>query len=319
MRDKALVTLAVGEAYVANFHKTVRPTWEPYCQRHGYDLVLLDAPIDPNLDPGRKSIHWQKLLIGLLPGLRPYKRLVWIDGDILINHTQAPCIVSAAAEDRIGVVDISDDFRVPDDVFNQHARFLLLNYLMARRVDPATPPAVVTDGDLPAYYRRLGFPLRAERFINTGILVFDPARHASFFAECYAKYDKDFPDYENTPLSYEIETSGLADYLDGRFNLIWAQEVARHYPFLFDLTGFGADQALVRTCVNTAFRNAWFLHFAGGACSPVIKRAMPLVEPERASVAELVFPDEWARRAECITFARLAELEARVPGRIVLY
>jgi hypothetical protein len=306
--DKAIVTLAVGEEFVAAFLKTAAPTWKPYCERHGYDLIVLDRPIDPGFDPARKSLHWQKLLIGLLPQLKPYRRLVWLDTDILINYRQAPCIVAACPPERIGVVDISAPFHAADEVMNRYARYLALNYLLTRRRDPETPKAIITDGDLPAYYRRFGLPERVERFINTGVMVFEPARHARFLAECYAKYERDFLDFENTPVSYELQVNGLAHYLDPRFNLIWAQAAADHYPFLFNPEFLG-QPGLVRQCVNAVFRNGWFVHFAGGSRNPLIKGAAQKVDHAADSMPALVFPEEWMRRGEFLHLCRLEDLD----------
>ncbi len=306
--DKAVVTLAVGDGYAANFMANVRPTWEPYCEKHGYDLILLTEPIDRDCDFSVKSVHWQKLLIGLLPQLKEYGHVVWMDGDIIINHAIAPCIVSGMSTDKIGVIDISDVFHRADNQFNLYARFLILNYLFVRTIDKATPNAIITDGNLPAYYRKLGFEGQTERFINTGVLVFDPNRHGAFLAEVYAKYPSDFMDLENTPLSYELQVNDRAEYLDRRFNLIWAQVAAEHYPFLFNPEFTAQSREIVRLCVNVAYRNSWFLHFAGGRKNPVIKGAFALIDGEVAGVPEIIFPDAWPAIAEFVEFCRLEDL-----------
>ena len=43
---KAIVTMAVGEAYVQAFETHARPNWVRYADRHGYDLFVLTEPID---------------------------------------------------------------------------------------------------------------------------------------------------------------------------------------------------------------------------------------------------------------------------------
>jgi len=307
-KDKAIVTLAVGDDYTANFMANVRPTWEPYCEKHGYDLILLTEPIDRDCDFSVKSVHWQKLLIGLLPQLKEYSEIVWMDGDIVINHAIAPCIVSAKSTDKIGVVDISDVFHRMDHTYNLHTRFLLLNYLFARTVDGKTPKAIITDGNLPAYYRKLSFEGDTKRFINTGVLAFDPNRHGSFLAEVYAKYPNDFMDLENTPLSYELQADDRAEYLDGRFNLIWAQVAAEHYPFLFNPEISAGHQEITRLCVNVAYRNSWFLHFAGGRKNPVIKGAFDLIDANASGVPEFIFPDAWPGLSDFVEYCDLDEL-----------
>ncbi len=307
--DKAIVTLCVGEGYTANFLKFARPSWDAYCEKHGYDLILLTEPIDKSCDPDKKSIHWQKMLIGLLAPLKEYKHLVWMDGDIVINHRMAPCIVSALGPGKIGAVDISGVFRRTDDRYNLHTRFLLLNYLLARKVDPNTPNAIITDGDLARYHKMLGFEKPADRFINTGVLVFDPNRHGSYLAECYAKYERDYFDFENTPLSYELQNSGRIQYLDGRFNAIWGQVLAEHYPFLFNEDLLEGHRELLGWCVNTAYRNSWFLHFAGGRSNPVIKGAFEMIDDRASSVPEMVFPGQGVDLPDTVEFCRFEEID----------
>jgi len=318
--DKAIVTIAIGDAYTQNFLRKTYPIWEKYCARYGYDLVMISEPIDAECDFTRKSFHWQKLLVGLLPQVQAYDRAVWLDGDILINERLAPCIVAASPADGIGVVDISHVFARPDEHFNLHAWFLILNYLMTRGLDPNTPDAVVTDGDLATYYARFGLTGGADRFINTGVLVFDPKAHAHFLAEVYARYERDFVDFENTPLSHDLQTSGLARYLDGRFNTIWAQVAAEHYPFLFnpELMAESRDE-LMRLCVDTTFRNTWFLHFAGGGRNPLIKGGYDVIDPDGPGIPARVFAEAWAGHDGFLSFERLAEIAGGEGKRVVLY
>jgi hypothetical protein len=316
--DRAIVTLAIGDSYVANFMRHTRPTWERYCRKHGYDLILLTEPIDPKRDATRKSIHWQKLLIGTIPQLREYAGLAWLDGDILINDRLAPCLFSQVRGGGIGVVDGSDWFYRADDVFNIHSRYLLLNYFMKRKRGGTLPRGVdkvtITDGDLAEYYRFLGFPGRAERMINTGLFVFSPAAHSDFLVEVYRKYDRDFMDFENTPLSYELQAGGRAEYIDKRFNVVWSAVAAEHYPFLFNEDLVADHAALLRLCANAAFRNAYFLHFAAGANNPIVKGAFDLIDHEADNVVALTFPDLWARRDEHLELCALKDIDATGRG-----
>ncbi|MEO5337957.1 MAG: hypothetical protein H7841_13860 [Magnetospirillum sp. WYHS-4] len=306
---KALVTLAVGDDYVRSFVATASHTWNEYCNRHGYDLVMLTEPIDKSCDFSQKSIHWQKLLIGMVPQLRDYDWLVWVDGDILINYRQAPCIVSHMKEDKIGVVDASDDFHYADDVFNLHTRYLLLNACMARQLTGGPEKIIATDGDLREYHRMFGFTGEAGRFINTGVLVFNPRRHADWLAEIYAKYPRNFYDFENTPLSYEMQVADRAEYLDRRFNLAWAHEVARNYPFLFNLEILKRNPEMLFLCANAAFRNSWFLHFAGAKKNPIIKEPFKMIAQDAESMMQILFPDDWAGREANMRFCPLKDIQ----------
>ncbi|MCB2103005.1 MAG: hypothetical protein KDE22_19170, partial [Rhodobacterales bacterium] len=79
-RRKALVTLAIGERYVADFVRDARAGWQAYADRHGYDLYVLTEPIDAK---ATRALHWQKLLVGLVPGIRDYDHVVWLDSDVI--------------------------------------------------------------------------------------------------------------------------------------------------------------------------------------------------------------------------------------------
>ncbi|CCQ75269.1 hypothetical protein [Magnetospira sp. QH-2] len=292
IRRKAIVTLLIGEAYVEAFERFIRPTWQPYAERHGYDLVALTELIDPNADTAKKSLHWQKLLIGVHPALKDYDKLVWMDADILINHRLAPCIASAHIGNGIGAVTMpppDTDFCGPDG--SRSALHMVMENLRARTQNPDRNPSVFLQADHADYYRVLGLDGEAPHLINTGVLVFDPRRHGATLAGIYMKYDRDFIDFEMTPLSFEIQNQGLLDPLDPRFNTPWALHALTHYPFLFNDDLREAHPDLLSQCVNAAFRQVWFLHFAGTRNHPVSKRPLDLVDPTCPRITDLVFPD----------------------------
>jgi hypothetical protein len=305
--DKAIVTIAIGDAYLRAFQESALPGWRVYAEKYGYDIVVLTEPLDANCDFSRKSIHWQKLLLGLHPQIREYRHAVWLDGDILINTALAPCIVSAMKSDRIGVVDITGPNRVPDEIFNLNARYLILALLLAKRLIPGMGKSLVTDTDMAVHYRDSGLTGDVDKMINTGVIVFRPEAHAKFLAGIYMKYDKDFEDFEQTPVSYELQKRSMVEFIDTRFNRIWAQVAAEHYPFLFDPSYLFGEREMLRLCVNVAFRNAWFLHFAGAKASPIIKGAFGLVDPGLGSIPEMVFPEFRERKDELMVFRRLGK------------
>ncbi|GAB6053146.1 hypothetical protein JCM17960_19660 [Magnetospira thiophila] len=294
---KALVTLIVGEPYVRAFERYIQPTWQPYAERHGYDIIALTELIDPQCDLSRKSIHWQKLLIGMHPQLRDYDRLVWIDSDILINYHQAPCIVSAHQGSGIGgVTSPPPDWGLGGAELGRSCLHTIMQQIRVRQQKAPDKPTSVLWADYRDYYRLMGLDGTANQMINTGVLVFDPARHGPMMAEIYLKYPKDFIDFEMTPLSFEIQQQGLLDPLDERFNQPWSQVVLKHYPFLFNNDYLHAHPDLIRQCVNAAFRQSWFMHFAGTKNHPITKLPMTMVDITCPEIPDLVFPqcqDHW--------------------------
>ncbi|MGB0671427.1 MAG: hypothetical protein ACPGNT_08015 [Rhodospirillales bacterium] len=313
--DKALVTIAIGDRYLADLKAHALPSWQAYADRHGYDILVLTELIDKSVDPKLKSIHWQKLLIGLLPEVKRYDRVVWIDGDIIINAERAPCVVKAADPARIGAIDEARHMESDDGRLSLYNRFTQLNYLMMKTHQPQSPEAVLARADLASYYRLMGLdPTGAAHLVNTGLLVYDPKKWAGWFTEVYAKYPKDFADFENTPLAYELSRQGVLDCLDPRFNQVWARAVAEHYPFLFARVG-GPDYAdLARDCVQAVFDRSWFLHFAGGSKNPVSKDAFRLVDWRAPDAAERLFPDLTGKEGAAISYLDLKDVVADMQG-----
>jgi hypothetical protein len=99
----AVVTLVIGHTYLDRWKFQCEPGWRAYCQRHGYDLVVIDHALDTSARAQSRSPAWQKCLI--LDGLTQYDRVVWIDADIVINPHSPP--IPEIPIEKIGAVDES--------------------------------------------------------------------------------------------------------------------------------------------------------------------------------------------------------------------
>lgn len=290
--NKALVTLAIGDHYVAEFEQQVSRSWRAYADRHGYDVIVLTDIIDESCDLSRKSLHWQKLLVGLVPGVSDYDHVVWLDTDILINPRTAPCIVAAVQEtgsDKIGVADY-DSALTPEEDSNE--RYYILDQLFRthnRKID-------VSRLGMAGIYRALGYAKPADRYINTGMFVFRPKLHNDFLSQVYAKYEDDSADgsFENVPYSYELQAEDMAVYIDERFNMAWSKYAATHYPFLYLLEFVKAHPDFAVKCVNVYYHNNYFCHFAGHGRHPINKALMEEVVRDAGHVIEALAPDLWA-------------------------
>jgi hypothetical protein len=292
----SVVTMAIGSEYQGAFERWYRPSWQDYCRRQGFDLHVIDQPIDKLVDLSRKSLHWQKLLIPSLPQFRDYERVIWVDADIVINSSIAPDITEGVSPKRIGVVDATRWMTTPDDIFNQYSRFLFLDALsltfkdMPRVDDCRTLIADMTVADM---YRLKGFDPPVDQYVNTGVLVCSPHHHADYLLDLYLRYESDIWDFENTAVSWELISQNIVDFIDERFNVVWAWEAARHYPFVFNHDFYNANTDLIRMCVNTAFRNAFFLHLAG----PMAKALACAIDTGAENIAALIFEDYKLRSA----------------------
>jgi hypothetical protein len=76
-----IATIVVGEKYQRDFDHYSLARLEAYCQRHGYDLKVIDQPIRDL--PGKK-FTWQKLLLPELSWWREYDQVCFLDSDILV-------------------------------------------------------------------------------------------------------------------------------------------------------------------------------------------------------------------------------------------
>jgi hypothetical protein len=252
-----LVTLALGDKHRAVFER-VRPGWEAYAARHGYELTPLFAPLDESPRAQARSPAWQKLLVLEDQVAKGAERVVWLDCDIAINDEKAPAITAGVPPERIGAV-ARDASWPPESAALQAAGVPGMAEAIGFRT--GQPPPTVAD-----YYAAYGLR-EAGDFVNTGVLVLSPAHHRGLFQRLYAQAPS-HPDplnqYEQPHLSHAILQEGLLHPLDRRFNRLWFDEMCALYPFLiFQNPEDKGWDSLVHLCVQSAFVNSWFLHFAG--------------------------------------------------------
>ena len=99
----AIVTLAIGDAYLNRWRAHCESGWSRYAERHGLELIVIDKPLDQTFRAAARSPAWQKCLV-----LRPdiagsFDRIIWIDSDVLIND-RAPSIAEGVPR-KIGATD----------------------------------------------------------------------------------------------------------------------------------------------------------------------------------------------------------------------
>lgn len=270
---KAIVTLVIGKEYIERWKKLCRSSWQCYANKHGYDLITIDVPLDNSSQAQSRSPAWQKCLILSQGFSKNYDQIVWIDSDILINASAAPCIVKNVPLEQVGAVDA---YSAPS--VELYRIILERQYEYFRSVG-GTP---ITNYTAQEFYSNYGLPSTFNQVVQTGVLVLSPQYHRQILERTYYGYEDKGGgawNYEMRPLSWEIMQADCVHWLDYRFNLIWADYLCLHYPFLFGnshswylqkiqklITKFGRSIYLDRRrqlCANTAFVNSFFLHFAG--------------------------------------------------------
>ncbi|CCQ75131.1 hypothetical protein [Magnetospira sp. QH-2] len=241
--DKALVTVIIGDDdYFKFWDENVRPSWQDYGARYGYDIIPIRDYLDPSPRGTERTPNWQKLLILEHPEVARYDRVVWLDTDILINHHLAPCVVSRVPADHVGLVS---------------SRAHDLTVHIKRSVGRVTS----LDDMVAETYRAAGLDESVSDWANTGVMVLTPARHAAVLRHVYDTYEEN-PNSakEELPLSNHLYGAHPVTALDKRFNWPWIYHIFERYSFLL-LDEFRGDIRLVTLCVNTAWADSWFMHF----------------------------------------------------------
>lgn len=283
---KALTTMVIGSDYRSMWDGLYRRSVEAYAERHGYELVVIDAAIDPRPKAAERTPHWQKCLILEHPRLRDREHVAWIDADIFVNFHAAPCIVehyraADAGRGGIGAVPWGATFTSQEALDNRWHRAHRHGSGIFRRDRGPTPPE---------RYAEAGLPADQPDMVNTGVLVLRPDRHTAFLREVYETgTENPYSAMEQMWLSYRIHQDGLLTALDPRFNKIWSEEVVQNYPFLLN-TATRQQLPVIALCVTAAWLNGYFLHFlADGLTRGDVRYIMTMFDdPSRISMEALL-------------------------------
>lgn len=273
--SKAIVTLTIGEKYLHLWKSFAQSNWQKYADKYGYDLICIDTPLDTSERAQARSPAWQKCLILSQEFSQQYDRIVWIDSDVLINTSIAPCIVEGVPREKVGAVDYWSSPTVE-----------LLAQTLEREYDyreslgrPFTKYYTTKD-----YYTNYGLPSYFDKIVQTGVMVLSPHYHREILEKTYFGYEEKGSSewhYEMRPLSYELLKADCVYWIDRRYNLCFYPYAMLHYPFLWD--DIPPDYSLLaqpkipidlgllsihiqkKICATTAFINSFFLHFASCA------------------------------------------------------
>jgi hypothetical protein len=293
---RAIVTLAIGAEFSNRWHRHCEPNWRQYAERHGYELICIEEPLDDSPRARARNPAWQKLLIPGLPWAADYERLVWIDADVLFGP-DAPDIAEGVPLERIGAVDEMAELD-PD-----------IERMLYQR--PRSQ-----------YYRDCGIEADLDSIVQSGTMVLSPAHHREVFEHVYRTYEERYGTfYEMRPLSYELLTADLVSWIDPRFNRLWIVYRARHDPALLEPKRHPRSRLLARQALSESY----CLHFAGeaGAMDHFLEpepTATRRREPARTPVVLFMYerPDTTARVLDAVREARperlLAVANAPDPG-----
>ncbi|WP_373529158.1 hypothetical protein [Nostoc sp.] len=267
-QKKAIVTLLIGQHYQQRWKTICAKNWQQYADKHDYDLVCIDKPLDTSAMAHSRSPAWQKCLILGDERVKGYDKVVWIDSDILINPN-SPCIVSNVTEDKVGAVSAFAQFAEPLPGKDQ--------MLIDRIIEFWNWPY----RNAKEFYSGALLPDSFDQVVQTGVMVLSPHIHNSILEYTYHHYDETpLNNFEMDALSYELLKANCIHWLDDKFNKIWLACMAMDYPLLLppkktEIKPIRFWKRLTRghyqlppkkvttPALNIAFLNNYFLHFAG--------------------------------------------------------
>ena len=159
----AIVTIAIGAAYSARFRAHCEPGWSRYADRHGFRLIVIEAPLDQTPRAAARSPAWQKCLV-----LRPdiagsFDRVIWVDSDILIND-RAPSIAEGVPFEKIGA---TDEHMFPSPQVRRQMFVLLMQ--QAQAANPGLAKTWATYLDPADWHAAWGLPRSGQSIVQTEI------------------------------------------------------------------------------------------------------------------------------------------------------
>ena len=241
MNKTALVTLVVGDKYRSNWEKFSKKSFEDYAKKHNFDFFLIESSIDNSIKAQKKSLAWQKLLIGKITELKKYETLIWIDADIIINVNFAPNILDGIPKDRIGVVKYHP--------LLSHPLFSKVYYNKAGRKSSEEFNLEIL--------KVHGFEANPNCLINSGVLVI-PKNLLHILESTYYKYSSvnHKQHQEQVFLAYELYSNKLTYFIDDKFNAVWYEY--KQGPYFKD-----QSKELNKELIKKVLNEVYFFHFAG--------------------------------------------------------
>ena len=265
--------MAIGDVYLRRWRDMCELGWRAYAERHGYELIVVDQPIDTSPRAKARSPAWQKCLI-LNPSLAGvHDRVIWVDADILINPG-APPIVKDIPIEAIGAVD--------EHVYpSAAARLRIIARLVEhwRGIDARISLNWESFLDPAEWHAFAGLPKRGRHMLQTGVLVLSPRHHRDLLEHVYDHYEDtggEHLNYEMRPLSFEIQERNLQHVLDARFNALVSMLILQKEMEL----NRGLSPQDITALLASEYRRNYFLHFAGRH-ELMVGRAVP--QPPRGS------------------------------------
>lgn len=234
----AFVVFVIGKKYIDNFNNIFRNNLKLYCDKYGYELIILDKLLkeEPNMD--RKKFYWQRLLIP--DKFREYDFVVSIDSDIYINPISPEFPFNIIPEGKVAAVN---------------ERKYLGCYELREKIQEKMGWEK-TGRD---WHALSGEIREYNDHINGGLVVYQPKLHADKFLNLYKKNINNYMKYhqdDQSILSLYLIDNDLIYWLDERFNRIWFFWKHIKYPNL--------NRRNKKEIIKSFIDQNYFCHFTSG-------------------------------------------------------
>ena len=99
----------------------------------------------------------------------------------------------------------------------------------------------------------------------SGVFIFGCQHHGDLLRKYYESFQPSVMQKddggEQIFLNHFVQSKGLVEWLEYRFQAMWTYEMANNYPFLY--IDHKEDLALIKQCIEASLFTNYFLHFAG--------------------------------------------------------
>lgn len=236
----AIVVITIGSSYIEIFNNTYKKNLQNYCNKYGYELIVLDNFIkdEPNMD--RKQKYWQKLLIPHT--FSDYDYVISMDSDIYVNPNSPPIPFDEIPDGKVGAVN---------------ERKYLGNYEWREKIQEKNGWEK-TGKD---WYALSGECKTYNDHINSGFVIYQPKYHGQMMKDLYEQNINNYTKYhqdDQSILSSFIIDNDIIHWLDERFNRIWYFWREIFYPN-FDNLSDELKQEYIHNFINLNY----FTHFTG--------------------------------------------------------
>jgi hypothetical protein len=201
----AVITITIGDRYKHSFNTVFKSNLKQYCDKHKYDLFIIDTlPINDNCYIPSKFM-WQRMLLLSDNRFNNYDYVLIMDSDILVNINSPP--LPHIKPNKVGVV-------------NERKYFGTYNY----REIVQKENGWINDITGKDWYNLSKYNSDINGHINAGFIIYQPKYHADIMKNAYYNNIDNWDKYyqsEQGFLSIFFKENDMIEWIDQSWNCVW--------------------------------------------------------------------------------------------------